>query len=769
MGRVIEKGYLNNVNWGPTLQNYADTDPTYPSTPATWRKKYIYDKNDADSANLVGRLYSVVTNNNDDATAEVEEYFAYDKYGNVQSIRQKMLSYSANTCTTRYSYDLLGRLMKIIYPYSANGNVEVNYTYDQVGRITTVTPTTGAAFSTYWYNLKTGDLDTETVNLSGTLKKIFYAHDTTGRLTSITSDRFREGITYRKGGYNNNEDFYHGLIGSDTSTFYSGGPSQQYYRFQYDNFGRLVIAENNLDVMDVGSGNATQYDSNSNIKNIKRGTGSFVTYNYYTGKNRVQNTDGGGNDYVYDETGNLTIPTPRSIQYIKYDPFTQLTMIEKKTSGDSTQLEYGGAKQRVLKSVTVDGQTTKTQYIHGVNDYPIVEKTSSGDERTYVYGPTGLIAVRVNATWYYVLKDHLGSTRVVFNTSGTPQSAYDFDVYGTTKRATENITIPYKFTGQEFDVDMGLYNFRARMYDTTLAAFYATDPAGSTFSPYGYANQNPVSFVDPTGMLIAPWLDPLNPINCHYGQGPRLEGPRYGYDAMFGSDWGMNEGLSVWDWQQFGEINPWTNERVNFLQSGWGMYYGENVIPGAGGFFYRTQTPKRDFSVEYDPMFKKWMPVWKTTSEGNWQMAFFFLNPITVDIWNKYPTEALAGGEAVHRINPTSIKEKHEYVGYTIQNDDGSFSFTQPIKLGEMGGDLPPYTSNVTGWYHTHSDYRIGWTNDDFSWTDQYTSSELIHGNGYLGTPSGWICSFNWHTVGYMTILWCLYDWDWWGIWKRTY
>lgn len=44
---------------------------------------------------------------------------------------------------------------------------------------------------------------------------------------------------------------------------------------------------------------------------------------------------------------------------------------------------------------------------------PLMEKVSDGTERTYVYGPTGLIALRVNTTWYYIHKDHLGSVRVL--------------------------------------------------------------------------------------------------------------------------------------------------------------------------------------------------------------------------------------------------------------------------------------------------------------------------------------------------------------------
>jgi RHS repeat-associated protein len=90
------------------------------------------------------------------------------------------------------------------------------------------------------------------------------------------------------------------------------------------------------------------------------------------------------------------------------------------------------------------------------------------------------------------------------------KSYYNYDVYGKLGRSTVNVNIPYRFTGQEFacpatlfcgNFDMNLHNFRARMYDDSIAMFYAVDPAHSTFSPFGYALQNPVSFVDPTGRV----------------------------------------------------------------------------------------------------------------------------------------------------------------------------------------------------------------------------------------------------------------------------
>jgi RHS repeat-associated protein len=79
------------------------------------------------------------------------------------------------------------------------------------------------------------------------------------------------------------------------------------------------------------------------------------------------------------------------------------------------------------------------------------------------------------------------------------------DVYGKLWRSSNNVQVAYRFTGQELDLMSGLYNFRARQYDGDIGIFYAADPANASTSPYGYVSGNPVSRIDPTGM-IAGWV-----------------------------------------------------------------------------------------------------------------------------------------------------------------------------------------------------------------------------------------------------------------------
>src|SRR5690625_7873561 len=63
----------------------------------------------------------------------------------------------------------------------------------------------------------------------------------------------------------------------------------------------------------------------------------------------------------------------------------------------------------------------------------------------------------------------------------------------------------FKFNAKEYDAETGNYYYGARYYDPKWSTFLTPDPALESYpgiSPYAYTLNNPIRYVDPTGMYV---------------------------------------------------------------------------------------------------------------------------------------------------------------------------------------------------------------------------------------------------------------------------
>jgi len=106
-----------------------------------------------------------------------------------------------------------------------------------------------------------------------------------------------------------------------------------------------------------------------------------------------------------------------------------------------------------------------------------------------------------NAVYYYHY-DALGSVVALSDAGGDTVQTYEYSVYGQVAAEDPNHPNPYLFTGRRFDIEIGLYYYRARYYDPFTGRFLQTDPVGygDGMNWYAYCKNNPLALVDPLGL-----------------------------------------------------------------------------------------------------------------------------------------------------------------------------------------------------------------------------------------------------------------------------
>ncbi|PZR20173.1 MAG: hypothetical protein DI539_11715 [Flavobacterium psychrophilum] len=312
------------------------------------------------------------------------------------------------------------------------------------------------------------------------------------------------------------------------------------------------------------------YDNNGNIKRIERNGESDtssstieiddLTYTYDTSikdrllkvvdasahpkgfKDSPANT---ADDYTYDSNGNMITDQNKGITSILYNHLNlPSAIIFNNSTTQKINYLYNADGVKVQKVVTNGSVITTTDYLSGfqyTNSVLDFYPTPEG----YVKVTWGAQAPTLGIHSYvFNYKDHLGNNRVSYTVdpadgvlkimeenhyypfglkhngySGAQQMMREINiapfVVVTPVINPVDATYKIKYNGKELQDELGLgwYDYQARNYDPTIGRWFNIDPLAEVsrrYSPYTYALNNPVYFIDPDGMLATPPIDFYN-------------------------------------------------------------------------------------------------------------------------------------------------------------------------------------------------------------------------------------------------------------------
>ena len=426
--------------------------------------------------------------------------FTYDSLGQ----RTRMTD---SLGTTSYEYDIHGRLVQVTDP---NGNT-LQYAYDPRGLLTQMVYPDGSAVAFTW------DADGQLASVRDSSGVTQYQYDLSGNLTERT---LPNGVTTR---YEYDDAKRLSAIRHTSSS----GALLLGFEYELDAAGdRTQMTRTSADDTQVTS---YDYDDLSRLVRVAYPDGEEVTYEYDATGNRTAmiSSKSGETRYSYNSPGWLTeLNGPVGKVTFAYDANGNLVERADKKTHQKTRYTwdyenrlvgvddgttkvaytYDGDGNRIGKFI--NGKTTEfVNNINGLIPQTLSEINFDGKITNYSYGIERIGQINPGGLASFYITDGLeGSVSNLTDSEGRITNSYTYDAFGNTTVQTGGSGNPFAYDGEYADGETGLIFLRNRYYDPAIGRFLSSDVRmGSQVDPqslnhYVFARNNPVNFVDPSGM-----------------------------------------------------------------------------------------------------------------------------------------------------------------------------------------------------------------------------------------------------------------------------
>ncbi|ANF49245.1 hypothetical protein A0O34_01130 [Chryseobacterium glaciei] len=522
-GRAIGSYALNH------LGGYTKTESELDFAGLAKQTKVYHKRLNTDTEKVIIQTYTYDSQNRllvqkHKVDNNTEEILAQNEYNELSQLKNKKVG-GTNTATPLqsidYVYNIRGWLTKINDPADLNGKLfgyEMRYNNP-------VNPNIASGK----FNGNITEVDWKNAS-EDVLKRYDYSYDNLNRLqdavysepnsTTPFNNNFNESLTYDLNGNISTLKRNAFPISGNTSTLVDD------LIYEYTGNRLTKVRETALNNTGYeGGNNVIAYDLNGNMTDMKDKGIQAINYNYLDLPNslsitqtnplgKVSNTninylyraDGTKLRKTYNNTGDMGASISRMTDYL-----------------DGFQYSYedngnGMGCITCRTEVAYEAQAYKKGIIGG----PL--PTMPEWKLSFVPTSEGFYSFAENR-YIYQYKDHLGNTRVSFakNSAGVLQTTdtnnfYPFGLSHIGGSAASNFGnyYSYKYNGKELQ-ETGFYDYGARFYMPDIGRWGVMDAMSEKYrrhSPYNYAVNNPIMFIDPDGNDVLYGLDAQNAVRA---------------------------------------------------------------------------------------------------------------------------------------------------------------------------------------------------------------------------------------------------------------
>lgn len=432
-----------------------------------------------------------------DNDKSVDSIYAYDYAGRLLSAEEASITY-------RWQYNEMGRVLshdQIVDDRS----VSVSYRYDSTGRLIEK-----RADNAWWMRYDYAPNSPFVSRIELPERSIEIKTDVAGRVTeeawedggTTRYEFYAEGTIKTLACYDSHslpviiQNIVHDKCRRPVSTTRRTKDGELGFEYRYDSLDRLESVSRR-DPSGSKSFRKYVYDIYGNRLKEYHEEELSIEYRYDEANQLLEKhvIGGGGSEYVYDRSGNLV---RRDDTSYTYDANHRLRQITPRANDHHINLDYAATGERVCLKSSSENDTgyfffDGMQEILSVSSKPFAATAFWGFQTDTLLALSGASQVPQRA-----YTDAQGS---VVGTEGA-ESLTTYDPFGVVVSGYLDKS-NFGFCGKRYHPVVGWYDNRARFYDPEVGRFTQPDPQGVLDGPnlYLYANNNPVSYADPTGFV----------------------------------------------------------------------------------------------------------------------------------------------------------------------------------------------------------------------------------------------------------------------------